>query len=101
MARKGKVQRNARRQELVEKFAARRAELRAILKSRTATMEQKHEAMIALQRLPKDSAPTRVRNRCSMTGRPRGYLRKFGLSRITFREKALSGEIPGVRKASW
>jgi small subunit ribosomal protein S14 len=101
MARKGKIQKNEKRKQLVEKYAKQRAALKAILNSQTASMEEKQQAMIDLGRLPRDSSPVRVRNRCAMTGRPRAFLRKFGLSRVTFREKALKGEIPGVRKASW
>jgi small subunit ribosomal protein S14 len=101
MAKTGKIQKNDRRRELVGKYAEQRDALRATMKRPSATPEEKEAAMFALQRLPRDSSPSRIRNRCGITGRPRAYLRKFGLSRITFREKALDGEIPGVRKASW
>jgi len=89
MAKKSSVAREAKRQRMVAKYAAIRKELR----------EKGDYA--ALQMLPRNSCPTRLHNRCSITGRPRGYMRKFGLSRIAFRELALDGKIPGVTKASW
>jgi len=101
MARKGKIQKNEKRKAIVQRYEEKRDALRGIVKSRTATMEEKQEAMLALQRLPRDSSPTRLRNRCNQTGRARGYVRKFGISRIALRNDALEGKIPGVRKASW
>ncbi len=101
MAKKGKIEKNQRRYELVQRYAARRRELVEVIKDPAATLTEKREAQRALRKLPRDSSATRLRNRCQLTGRPRGYLRKFGLSRIAFRENALEGIIPGVRKSSW
>ena len=89
MAKKSKVVKEQKRQEMVMKYAAIRAELK-----------EKGD-FEALRKLPKDSSPTRLKNRCEVTGRPRGYLRKFKMSRIAFREYAHKGQIPGVKKASW
>ncbi|AIY06731.1 30S ribosomal protein S14 [Planococcus sp. PAMC 21323] len=89
MAKKSKVARHDKQQLLVEKFADRRQELK------------ENRDFQALAALPKDSSPTRLKNRCGVTGRPRGYMRKFGMSRIIFRELAHKGQIPGVKKASW
>lgn len=101
MAKKGKLEKNDRRAKLVEKYAERRLELTKIMKSAEASSEEKREAMAGLQALPRDSSAVRYRNRCQMSGRPRGFLRKFGLSRIAFRDMSLHGFIPGVRKSSW
>ncbi len=101
MAKKGKLEKNDRRAKLVEKYAERRLELTKIMKSAEATSGEKREAMARLQALPRDSSAVRYRNRCQMSGRPRGFLRKFGLSRIAFRDMSLHGFIPGVRKSSW
>ncbi len=101
MAKKGKIQRNHKRSQLVEKYAARRAELVAVLKDPQATANEKREAQAAIRKLPRDSSRVRHRNRCQMTGRPRAYIRKFGLSRIAFRDMSLDGAIPGVKKSSW
>ena len=95
------IQRNEKRKRLVAKFAKTRAELKAILSNPSTTDEEFFAAQRKLQKLPKNSSPVRVRNRCSMSGRPRGYHRKFGVSRIQFRELALAGKIPGVIKSSW
>ena len=95
------IERNKKRIRLTEKHAAKRAELKAILANPATTDEEFFAAQKKLQRLPKNSAIERVRNRCSLSGRPRGYKRKFGVSRITFRELALAGKIPGVIKSSW
>ena len=95
------VQRNKKRINLVAKFAAKRAELKATLANPTTTDVEFFAAQKKLQRLPKNSSSVRIRNRCSMSGRPRGFIRKFGVSRIQFRELALSGKIPGVTKSSW
>ncbi len=89
MARKSLIAREAKRRKLVEKYAALRKELKE---------KGDYEA---LQNLPKNSSPVRLRNRCMITGRPRGYYRKFGISRLVFREMALRGEIPGIKKSSW
>jgi small subunit ribosomal protein S14 len=101
MAKKSKINRNEKRKAIVAKYAARRSKLKAIIKSPNTTDAERERATTALRKLPRDSSPTRVRNRCALTGRPRGYYRKFGLSRIAVRELALVGELPGVTKASW
>ena len=101
MAKTSKLARNAQRQELVQRYAAKRAQLKAVINNPKSTPEEKTEAGNALRKLPRDSSATRVRNRCTMSGRPRGFLRHFGLSRIALRDMALNGLIPGVRKASW
>lgn len=95
------IERDKRRRALVAKYAAKRAELRDMVKNRKLSEESRHEAMLALQKLPRDSSYTRVRNRCELTGRPRGYYRKFGLARNKLREIMMRGEAPGVVKASW
>ena len=101
MAKTSKVVRNEQRKALVARHAEKRAALKATIVSTTATPEEKEAAGKALRKLPRNSTKIRIRNRCAMTGRPRAYLRQFGLSRITFREMALQGLIPGVTKASW
>ncbi|MDR0902217.1 MAG: 30S ribosomal protein S14 [Opitutaceae bacterium] len=95
------IERNKKRIRLTEKYKAKRAGLKALLLKPEATDEEFFAAQKALQRLPRNSAAERVRNRCSLSGRPRAYNRKYGVSRITFRELALSGKIPGVTKSSW
>jgi small subunit ribosomal protein S14 len=101
MAKTSKIVKNEERKAIVARYAEKRAALRAIIDSVTTSDAEKQEAYAKLRKLPRDSSKTRIRNRCAMTGRPRAYLRQFGLSRITFREMALQGLIPGVRKASW
>ncbi len=101
MAKTSKVVKNQQRQEIVARYAARRQELKAVVRNPETTPEAREQAQRALRAMPRDASATRVRNRCQMTGRPRAYLRQFGLSRVTFREMALAGLIPGVRKASW
>lgn len=95
------IQRNEKRKRLTAKFAVKRAELKAALVNPATTDEEFHATQKKLQQLPRNSAPNRIRNRCSLSGRPRAYIGKFGVSRITFRELALSGKIPGVTKSSW
>ena len=95
------IERNKKRIKLVAKFAAKRAELKATLVNPSTSDAEFFAAQKKLQKLPKNSSPVRVRNRCSLSGRPRAYHRKFGVSRIQFRELALSGKIPGVIKYSW
>lgn len=95
------IERNKKRIALVEKYKGKRAELKAILANPATTDEEFFAASKALQKLPKNSAATRVRNRCALSGRPRGFKRKYGVSRLTFRELALAGKIPGVTKSSW
>ncbi len=101
MAKISKVVKNQERKKIVAKFAARRAELKKIINSPKSSIEQVDEAVMQLQKLPRNASPVRVRNRCSQTGRPRGFLRKFGISRVALRELALEGQIPGVVKSSW
>jgi small subunit ribosomal protein S14 len=101
MAKKSMIMRENRRAKLVAKYAARRAKLKAIVVDEKSSDEERLEAVAALAAMPRDASPTRLRNRCSITGRPRGYYRKFGLGRNKLREATMSGEIPGLRKASW
>ena len=101
MAKTSSVQRNLKRVKLAAKHAEQRKKLKATISSLTATESQKESATRKLQALPRNSSPVRIRNRCQLTGRSRAYLRRFGLSRIAFRELALEGKIPGIRKASW
>lgn len=104
MAKESMKARERKREKMVVRYAKKREELTKVLKS-TDTSEDvqsaKWDAMMALQKLPANSSKIRMHNRCGLTGRPRGYMRHFGLSRVTFREMALSGKIPGVKKASW
>ncbi len=95
------IQRNEKRKRLVEKYAKLRSELKATLANPATTDEQFFAAQTKLQKLPKNSSRARIRIRCSMSGRPRGFKRKYGVSRIQFRELALAGKIPGVIKSSW
>jgi len=104
MAKESMKAREVKREKLYKRYAKKRTELTTVLKSTDSSEEvvaQKWDAMMALQKLPKNSAKNRMHNRCGLTGRPRGYMRQFGISRVTFREMALSGKIPGVKKASW
>ena len=101
MAKKSAIQRNLNRIRLIEKYAAKRAKLKKIIADPEVSDEDFYKAQAQLTKLPKNSSPIRARNRCSITGRPRAYLGKFGLSRITFRELATQGKIPGVIKSSW
>lgn len=101
MAKKSSIQRNLKRVRLVEKYAEKRAEIKAVLANPETSDEDFFAAQRAMAKLPRNSSRVRVRNRCNMTGRPRAYIRRFGLSRITFRELALGGKIPGVTKSSW
>tara|TARA_X000000368_G_scaffold383995_1_gene342274 strand:+ start:96 stop:401 length:306 start_codon:yes stop_codon:yes gene_type:complete len=101
MAKKSKIAREHKVIKNVQKYAALRAELKAIIKSPKSSYEDKKAAVAKLDRLPKTSSHTRIRTRCFKTGRPRGVLRRFNLSRMAFREMALKGEIPGITKASW
>ena len=95
------IQRNNKRIRISDKYKAKRAELKAMLANPATTDVEFYAAQKKLQKLPRNSSPTRIRNRCSMSGRPRGFHRKFGVSRIQFRELALAGKIPGVTKSSW
>ncbi|MFO1493943.1 MAG: 30S ribosomal protein S14 [Lysobacterales bacterium] len=101
MAKKSMVNREIKREKLAKRYGAKRTELKKVLCSQTASYEEKMEAQAKLQKLPRDSSPTRQRNRCSLSGRPRGYYRKFGLGRNKLREATMRGDVPGLRKASW
>lgn len=101
MAKKGMIERNKKRVRMVEQFAAKRAELKAVLSNPDTSDEEFYAAQRKLTKLPKNSNPIRLRNRCRVTGRPRAFIRKYGISRITFRELASQGMIPGVTKSSW
>lgn len=101
MAKLSVTLRNKKRIQMVEKFKARRAALLEIINDSRAVDEAKDEARAKLQKLPRDASPVRVRNRCALTGRPRGVYRRFGLGRNKLRDLALKGEVPGVIKASW
>ncbi len=104
MAKESMKARERKRERMVAKDATKRAELTAILKSTStdqAVQDAKWDAMMALQKLPANGSKVRLHNRCGLTGRPRGYMRQFGLSRVTFREMALAGKIPGIKKSSW
>ena len=101
MAKKSTVEKNKRRQRLVKRHAAKRADLRAIVRDRSLPAEDRFAAQLRLAQLPRNGAAVRVRNRCGLTGRPRGTYRKFGLSRIALRELASSGQVPGMVKSSW
>lgn len=101
MAKKSMIERDKRRKALIAKYAQKRAELRARVKNPKLSEEERGAAMVQLQKLPRDSSRSRMRNRCALTGRPRGYYRKFGLARNKLREIMMRGEAPGVVKASW
>ena len=101
MAKVSMINREKKRTKLVSKFANKRAALKAIIANPEVGFEEKQDAMFALQKLPRDSSPVRQRNRCQITGRPRGFYRKFGLSRNKLREATMRGDVPGLRKASW
>ena len=101
MAKKSSIARNNKRIRLVKKYQESRTNLKNITNDPKKSFEEKMEARQQLALLPKNSSPIRVRNRCQKTGRPRGYMRTFGISRVTFREMANNGLIPGVKKASW
>jgi len=101
MAKMAVINREQKRRDMVAKFAAKRAALFATIENTKLSDEERAEARLKLQALPRNSSPVRLRNRCALTGRPRGTFRKFGLGRIKVREFAMRGEIPGVVKASW
>jgi len=101
MAKKSAIEKNNRRKKLVEKFKAKREMLKARVKDLSLSLQERLEAQAKLSELPKNSSPVRVRNRCELTGRPRGYMGMFKLSRIQFRKLALEGLLPGVKKTSW
>ncbi len=101
MATKAKIAKNEQRKKVVARYRERRLELKALAVDQELSQEDRLAAQAELSKLPRDASPTRVRNRCILTGRPRGYYRKFGLSRIALRDLALRGELPGVVKSSW
>ncbi len=101
MAKTSMIEREIKRAKLAKRYAAKRAELKAKIVDANVSMEEKQEAVVALQKLPRDSAQTRQKNRCKLTGRPHGYYRKFGLGRNKLREATMRGDVPGLRKASW
>jgi len=101
MAKTSMIQREKKRTKLVARDFEKRVALRAILKDPEADFDAKMEAQVKMQKLPRDSSPSRRRNRCQITGRPHGYYRKFGLSRIKLREAMMRGDVPGLVKASW
>lgn len=101
MAKTGSIERNDKRKRLVKQFAAKRARLKAVALNEALPLEERFEARLKLAELPRNSAPSRVRNRCELTGRPRAYYRKVRMSRIALRELASKGQIPGMVKSSW
>lgn len=101
MAKKSMIAREVKRAQTVKKYAAKRAELKAIISSASSTEDQIWEAQIKLQKMPRDASAARQRNRCRVTGRPHGVFRKFGLCRHKLREAAMRGDVPGLVKASW
>ena len=101
MAKVSMINREKKRTKLVKKYVKKRAELKALISNPDVGFEEKQNAMFALQKLPRDSSPVRQRNRCAISGRPRGFYRKFGLGRNMLRQAAMRGDVPGLRKASW
>jgi len=101
MAKKSRIEKNNRRKRTVAKYAKLRAELKETIRKPSTNQEEREVAQMKLRSLPRNANPVRVRNRCELTGRSRGYYRKFGLGRMALRERALKGELPGVTKASW
>jgi len=101
MAKKSMIEREKKRSKTVQRCAEKRAELKAIIANSKSSDEERFEAMARLQKLPRNASPSRLRNRCGISGRPNGYYRKFGLARNKLREATMEGNIPGLRKASW
>ena len=101
MAKKSMIAREKKRQRIVAKYAAKRAELKAIINNPEVVDEEQWNALVALQKLPRDASPSRMRRRCEITGRPHGVYRKFGMCRNKLREHAMKGDVPGLVKASW
>lgn len=101
MAKKSKIAKNEQRKEIVARYAERRLQLKKQLVDPNGTDESREEARVALQKLPRDASPVRVRGRDSIDGRPRGFLSKYGISRVRFRDMAHKGELPGITKSSW
>ncbi len=101
MAKLALINRDEKRRQMVEKYAKKRAELTAIINNLSLSDVERYEARLKLQKLPRDASPVRLRNRCQITGRPRGVFRKFGLGRLKLRDLVMKGEVPGMTKASW
>ncbi|MDW8479941.1 MAG: 30S ribosomal protein S14 [Xanthomonadales bacterium] len=101
MAKKSMVNRDLKRARLIQRYAAKRKALKAIIKDPARSLEERMQAQVALQRLPRDSSPVRLRNRCALSGRPRAVYKRFSLGRNKLREAAMRGDVPGIRKASW
>ena len=101
MAKTCLIERDQKRRDTVKKYAAKRAELTAVVNDQKASAEDRRDARLKLQSLPRNSSPVRLRNRCALTGRPRGVFSKFGIARSKLRELMMRGEVPGVTKASW
>ncbi|HJD43906.1 MAG TPA: 30S ribosomal protein S14 [Candidatus Paenalcaligenes intestinipullorum] len=101
MAKLSLINRDIKRAKLVEKYASKRAALKAIIDDQSKSDEERYQARLDLQQLPRNANPTRMRNRCAVTGRPRGVYKQFGLTRHKIREMAMRGEIPGMTKSSW
>ncbi len=101
MAKRSMIERDIKRAEIAARYSAKRAALKAVINDRSASSEQIDEAMVKLQKLPRDASPTRQQRRCRVTGRPHAVYRKFGLSRMKLREAVMRGDVPGVTKASW
>ena len=101
MAKKSAIEKNKRRRQLVARYSEQRNELKAVVGDLSQPAEVRFQAQLKLAQLPRNSSPVRVRNRCELSGRPRGYYRKFGISRIALRDLASMGQVPGVVKSSW
>ncbi|WP_110648506.1 30S ribosomal protein S14 [Salinicola peritrichatus] len=101
MAKKSMIERELKRAKLVDKYAAKRAALKSVIYDVNASDEERFDAQLKLQQLPRDSSQVRQRNRCRVTGRPHGYYNKFGLARNKLREAAMRGDVPGLKKSSW
>ena len=101
MAKTSMINRDIKRAKLAKKYAGKREELKKVISTEASSYEDKAAAVIALSKLPRDSSPSRQRNRCAITGRPRGFYAKFGLGRNKLREATMRGDVPGLRKASW
>lgn len=101
MAKTSMINRETKRARLIKKYAGKRAELRGRVKDTSLSDEDRAAAVVSLSKLPRDSSPSRKRNRCALSGRPHGYYRKFGLARIKLREAAMRGDVPGLKMASW
>ena len=101
MAKKSAIEKNAKRRRLAKKYAEKHAELKAIVMDRSRSAEERFAAQIKLAALPRNASKSRIRNRCGLTGRPRGYYRKLDLSRVALRDLASEGQLPGMVKSSW